>query len=84
LRARDPIRTTPDTANLAAVADRLEGVIATGDPKQAEALLRLLIKELRVNGRREILATYRVVTDTVCAPPSSVGVTGIEPVTSRV
>jgi hypothetical protein len=33
--------------------------LAAGDPKQAKALLRLLIKELRVNGREEILPTYR-------------------------
>src|SRR5437867_4465641 len=41
--------TAPGTANLAAAADRLEEVIAGGDPKQAKALLRLLIKDLRVN-----------------------------------
>jgi hypothetical protein len=69
--APEPPR-APDTANLAAVADRLEDVIGRGDPKQAKALLRLLVKGLRVNGRREILPTYRVVTDAVCALPSSV------------
>ncbi len=74
--------TTPDAANLAAVADQLEDLVSTGDPKQTKALLRLLIKGLRVNGRNEILPTYRVVTDTVCALPSSVERTGIEPVTS--
>jgi hypothetical protein len=30
---------------------------------------------------REIQPTYRVITDTVCAPPSSVGRAGIEPAT---
>jgi site-specific DNA recombinase len=73
--------TTPDRADLGAVATRLEDVIASGEPKQAKALLRLLIKDLRVNGRSEILPTYRVVTDAVCALPSSVGGTGLEPVT---
>jgi hypothetical protein len=47
-----------------------------------QALLRLLIKDLRVNGRSEILPTYRIVTPEVCALPSSVERTGIEPVTS--
>jgi hypothetical protein len=32
----------------------------------------MLIKVLRVNSRNEILPTYRVVTDVVCALPSSV------------
>ena len=76
--------TPPPKAELEAVADRLERVVREADPKQSKALLRLLIKELRVNGRSEILPTYRVVTPEVCALPSSVGVTGIEPVTSRV
>ena len=76
--------TTPDAANLAAVADQLEHLVSTGDPKQTKTLLRLLVKDLRVNGRKEILPTYRVVTDAVCALPSSVGAPGIEPGTSRV
>ena len=71
---------TLDPAALAAVADRLRDTLATGEPEQTKALLRLLIKELRVNGRSEILPTYRVVTPEVCATPSSVGVAGIEPV----
>ncbi|HEX5246373.1 MAG TPA: recombinase family protein [Gaiellaceae bacterium] len=65
--------TTPDAANLAAVADQLENLVSTGDPKQAKALLRLLVKDLRVNARNEILPTHRIVTDAVCALPSSVG-----------
>jgi chromosome segregation ATPase len=76
--------TSPDAADLAAVADSLETTIATAEPPQAKALLRLLIKDLRVNGRSEILPTYRVVTPAVCALPSSVGAGGIEPPTSRV
>jgi hypothetical protein len=68
--------TVPDNADLAAVVDQLERTIAEADPKQAKALLRLLIKELRVNGRSEILPTYRIITPEVCALPSSVGLTG--------
>jgi hypothetical protein len=64
---------SPDTADLAAVVTQLEDTTAGGDPKQAKALLRLLIKELRVNRRSEILPTYRVLTYEVCATPSSVG-----------
>jgi site-specific DNA recombinase len=71
--------TAPDRADLEAVADQLESTIAEADPKQAKALLRLLIKDLRVNGRSEILPTYRVITPEVCALPSSVGGTGLEP-----
>ncbi len=73
--------TTPDSADLEAVADQLERTIADADPKQAKALLRLLIKDLCANGKSEILPTYRVVTPEVCALPSSVGGTGLEPVT---
>jgi site-specific DNA recombinase len=71
--------TSPDAAELAAVADNLEATIATAEPRQAKALLRLLIKDLRVNARSEILPTYRVVTPAVCALPSSVEAAGIEP-----
>ena len=70
-----------DPAALTAVADKLRNTLATGQPEQTKALLRLLIKELRVNGRSEILPTYRVVAPEVCATPSSVGRAGIEPAT---
>jgi predicted nucleic acid-binding Zn-ribbon protein len=76
--------TSPDNADLEAVANQLERTIAEADPRQAKALLRLLIKDLRANGRSEILPTYRIVTPEVCALPSSVGARGIEPRTSRV
>jgi hypothetical protein len=76
--------TAPDAAELAANADNLETTIAAAEPRQAKALLRLLIKDLRVNARSEILPTYRVVTPAVCALPNSVGAPGIEPGTSRV
>jgi hypothetical protein len=74
--------TTPDAAALNAVADQLGQVIETGDPDQAKALLRILIAELRVNSRSEILPTYRVGAPVVCAQTSSVERTGIEPMTS--
>jgi site-specific DNA recombinase len=82
LAARAP--TAPDRAELAALADQLEDLIATGDPDQAKALLRLLIAELRVNGRDEILPTYRVPDAVVCAQRTSVELAGLEPATSWV
>lgn len=83
-RARRRSRHSARHGRTAAVADRLERTIAEADPKQAKALLRLLIKDLRVHGRSEIVLTYRIVTSEVCALPSSVGAAGIEPATSRV
>jgi hypothetical protein len=47
--------TTPDTAALQAVADRLGHTIAHGDPDQAKALLRILIADPYVSGRAEVL-----------------------------
>jgi hypothetical protein len=63
---------TPDTAALHAVADQLARVIANGDTDQAKTLLRILIADLRINSRAEILPTYRVGTPVVCAQTSSV------------
>jgi site-specific DNA recombinase len=70
--------TTPDRPSLQAVANRLDHTIAHGEPEQAKALLSILIAELRVNSRAEILPTYRLSTPTVCAPTSSMGDTGLE------
>ena len=78
----------PTPADLAATATALEAVIADGEPEQAKALLRILIAELRVNGRHDIQPTYRVITPDrattagVCATSGKVEPTGIEPVTS--
>jgi hypothetical protein len=52
---------TPTAADLAAAASRLETVIADGEPERAKALLRILIAELRVNGRHDIQPTYRMI-----------------------
>ena len=41
----------------------------------------MLIEELRVNGRAEILPTYRLVTPVACAMSEKVGRAGIEPAT---
>lgn len=58
---------------------------ADGKPEQAKALLRILIAELRVNGRHDIQPTYRVITPNrthtagVCATSGKVETPGIEP-----
>jgi hypothetical protein len=75
--------TTPDTATLHAVADQLDHVIANGEPEQAKALLGILIADLRVNSRSEVLPTYRVGAPVVCSPTSSVGLAGLEPMPCR-
>ena len=59
----------------------IEAVASEGEPQKAKALLRLLIGELRVNARTEILPTYRLVTPEVCAMSEKVGGDGIEPPT---
>lgn len=77
----------PTAADLRQVADRLDRVIASGEPGKTKALLRLLIAELRVNNKAEIQPTYRVLTPDrlptagVCATSGKVGRAGIEPAT---
>ncbi len=66
-------------ADLAAVADQLERVIADGEPQKAKALLRLLIEELRVDGRAQIQPIYRLVMPEVCATSEKVERAAIEP-----
>jgi hypothetical protein len=68
-------------AELAAVADQLEHLLAEGEPQKTKALLRLLIQELRVDGRAQIQPTYRLATPEVCATSEKVGRAGIEPAT---
>jgi hypothetical protein len=63
----------PTPADLAAVADQLDHVIADGEPQKAKALLRLLIQELRVDGRAQIQPTHRLVKPEVCATPEKSG-----------
>ena len=70
---------TPTAADLAAVADRLENVLAQGEPEQTKALLRILIAKLRVNSKTSIQPTYRIVTPEVCATSEKVETVGIEP-----
>jgi hypothetical protein len=69
--------TQPDTASLAALADQLDQLIATANPKQAKELLRLLIKDIRVHDQHKIIPTYRVPA-VVRTMHGTVGDTGLE------
>jgi hypothetical protein len=69
---------TPTAADLAAVADRLENVLALGKPEQTKALLRILIAELRVNSKTSIQPTYRIAAPGVCATSEKVETIGRE------
>ncbi|MGH3129203.1 MAG: recombinase family protein [Gaiellaceae bacterium] len=81
LSSPDEAGRAPTPADLAAVADQLEHLLAEGKPEKTKALLRLLIQELRVDGRARIQPTYRLATPEVCATSEKVGGTGLEPVT---
>jgi hypothetical protein len=48
-------------------ADRLDKVLAQGEPEQTKALLRILIAELRVNSKTDPHPTYRIVVPGACA-----------------
>jgi site-specific DNA recombinase len=82
----EPSLQTPDegthAATAAGLADLLEDVLNEANPQKTKPLLRLLIDELRVNGRAEVLPTYRLITPTVCAMSEKVERIGIEPMTS--
>jgi len=67
-------------------AGTLRAVMSVPDPplsrkvlEQVKALLRLLIAELRVNGKTDIQPTYRIVAPGVCATSEKVETPGIEP-----
>ena len=82
LSSPDEAGRAPTPADLAAVADQLEHLLAEGKPEKTKALLRLLIQELRVDGRARIQPTYRLATPEVCATSEKVEPAGIEPATS--
>jgi site-specific DNA recombinase len=89
LAAQEPqeAKAMPTQAELGAVADQLERVIATAPATQAKALLRILITELRVNGKDDIRPTYRVTIPDgdapllagVRPPSGKVETAGVEP-----
>jgi site-specific DNA recombinase len=82
LEAPHAANSAPTAADVAEVANLIEAVLADANPQETKPLLHLLIDELRVNSRAEILPTYRLVTPTVCAMSEKVERAGIEPATS--
>ena len=64
-------------------AQSLDVALYSGSAQQRKALIRKLVKELRVMGRDEIIPTYRVPA-LVRAPGDQVDQRGFEPLTSPV
>jgi len=62
-------------------ATDLGTLLRSGTPQQRKALFRLLVKELRVMSREEILPTYKIPA-LVRAPEGQVDPRGFEPLTS--
>ena len=65
------------------MGETLDVALYSGTAQQRMALIRKLVKELRVMGRGEIIPMYRVPA-LVRAPGSQVDQRGIEPLTSPV
>ena len=63
------------------MAQDLPGMLLAGSAQQRKALLRKLIKELRVMSRDEIVPTYKIPA-LVRAPMGQVEPRGFEPLTS--
>ena len=70
--------TTAD--EIAEWAVELETILRTGSAQQRKALMRMLIKELRVMSRELILPTYKIPA-LVRAPEGLVELRGLEPLT---
>lgn len=72
-----PVAFTAD--DVAEWARDLRVLIGTATPQQRKALIRLLVKELRVMSRKEVFPTYKIPA-LVRAPEGQVVPTGFEPV----
>ena len=72
-RSKRRKHTPPDGAALASLADQLEDIVAGENPEQANELLRLLVKEIRVHDRRRIVPTYRIPAAVRAIPPKMGG-----------
>jgi hypothetical protein len=75
----DGLPAAPTADDVAEWARDLRVLIGSATPQQRKALIRLLIKELRVMSRKEILPTYKIPA-LVRAPEGQVVPTGFEPV----
>lgn len=71
----------PTADEIAHRAAALPDLITAGSAQQRKALMRKLVKEIRVMGRDEIVPTYRIPA-LIRAPQGWVDPIGIEPTTS--
>ncbi len=78
LVAQDEPDEAPTPELVAEWAQTLDIALYSGSAQQRKALIRKLVKELRVIGRDEIIPTYRVPA-LVRAPGDQVELPGIEP-----
>ncbi len=78
-RGPDGPSAAPMAHDVAEWARDLQALLESATPQQKKALIRLLVKELRVMSRKEILPTYKVPA-LVRAPEGQVVPTGFEPV----
>jgi len=76
---RDGLPAAPMPDDVAEWARDLRLLVGSATPQQRKALIRLLVKELRVMSRKEILPTYKIPA-LVRAPEGQVVPTGFEPV----
>jgi site-specific DNA recombinase len=80
-RSAEGASEAPSAVDVADWAKELSTLLRSGTPQQRKALFRLLVKELRVMSREEILPTYKVPA-LVRAPEGQVDPRGFEPLTS--
>jgi site-specific DNA recombinase len=79
-RAAEGVPEAPSAVDVTEWAKDLGTLLRAGTAQQRKALLRLLVKELRVMGREEILPTYKIPA-LVRAPEGQVDPRGFEPLT---
>ncbi len=80
LQTAEGISDAPSAVDVAEWARELGTLLRAGTVQQRKALFRLLVKELRVMSREEILPTYKIPA-LVRAPEGQVETTGLEPAT---
>jgi hypothetical protein len=83
LETHEQASAPPSPEIVAEWAKNLDVILRSGSAQQRKALIRKLIKELRVISRDEILPTYRIPA-LVRAPGHQVDLRGVEPLTSPV
>jgi hypothetical protein len=79
-RAAEGVSGSPGAVDVTQWAKDLGTLLRAGTVQQRKALFRLLVKELRVMSREEILPTYKMAA-LVRAPEGQVEAIGLEPTT---